>query len=1121
MKSVLLHKGVFLHVIVLMMTVVSCHDIETELLPDDDIHLQASIASSVLVAKGQGVVSSSFEDPLYMGFVRIDETASGYPDDFKGQPALTATMQGASDIKDIEFNENYQTFRSEKYGVRYASWYPWYEKASEETSGAYKYNPETGKVTFPIDGSTDILYGSLVTGTKAKGFNTIVYDHALVKYRVKAYALVPYDENKKPIESYLPDVLWGNIQTVSLQGMPSECHLCLPVEGKVDYLLEWPDGNIKDYNVTGEDGQPLLSSIPIIMDQAATVTEILAAPPVDGVLKINVKTSNTSATQQITIARDFKPGRSYDIRLRFSSHGLINADVEVSEWVEGDDVNVQTGGKVFFDLSSTSTANCYMISSANYNYCFDVTVKGNGAGGVLDGLDYTLAPGYIDVIWMDQCLDGKFELSSHYPSQGRALFSLKGNDDENVKVIPAEMEGNVLIGAYKDSSKKELLWTWHLWICDHPQIQSYKNGFTVQDRDLGAIDYTSTTNARVDGLYYQWGRPTPFPVNRTLAEDEDFTIKSSDGSLGVNAAVSYPDTFYKDAVIAEDGKTYRLWGWRSAADEYVKTIYDPCPAGYRVPSKRLWAELKADNYLIDKHNVRFSVIDGYDVYYPISGYYNGPTEGVKYYWDGSTARQDKVGAFMWSATYDEDEDNPYLMTYEYQKDGAHSMTTRPAKDDGPALPVRCVAERSTPHVEDLSAFQTANSYIVDEAGYYKFNAGVRGNGVGYLVSPGSSDYINLTAGLNTKIDVAFVDYLWWQGDMETKNAEPEPPVIIDFDGEPDEKGYVTFHIDQYKKGNLILAGYDEKGVILWTWHLWLTDTPAMKKSKDYEVMDRFLGATYAPPAVSAESVGMSDDQWNATIGFYYQWGRKDPFPTTTGKAGDDGTSPMAKWWKYDRLLEKEKWIEYDDFYRKAVNAGRSIPMSVKEPMTFHYTAAEFPSLGVTSTSFSTFFSEDKNIANRCFGDVTEVAPESLWGYSSATGFGKTTTKTMYDPCPPGYSVAYYLVWAGGSMFDSYTYYDGWSWNVSSTEVSKEKGLMLSPDRFGNLYDYTWYPYTGYIDAHSAEYKEVGTVGRFYSSTPASNGSRSFFYDQSYTGQAVVDFVGISTTFALPVRCQKD
>lgn len=1111
-----------MHVIVLMMTVVSCHDIETELLPDDDIHLQASIASSVLVAKGQGVVSSSFEDPLYMGFVRIDETASGYPDDFKGQPALTATMQGASDIKDIKFNENYQTFRSEKYGVRYASWYPWYEKASDETSGAYKYNPETGKVTFPIDGSTDILYGSLVTGTKAKGFNTIVYDHALVKYRVKAYALVPYDENKKPIESYLPDVLWGNIQTVSLQGMPSECHLCLPVEGKVDYLLEWPDGNIKDYDVTGEDGQPLLSSIPIIMDQAATVTEILAAPPVDGVLKINVKTSNTSATQQITIARDFKPGRSYDIRLRFSSHGLINADVEVSEWVEGDDVNVQTGGKVFFDLSSTTTANCYMISSANYNYCFDVTVKGNGADGVLDGSDPTLDPGWVDVVWMDKGLADNFRLSSHYPSQGRALLELNNNTSvNNTSEVTYDdiLEGNVLIGAYTEKGG-DLLWTWHLWICDRPQIQSYKNGFTVQDRDLGAVDYTNSSDiGKVDGLYYQWGRPTPFPVNRTLAKD--FTIKSSSEIPGVNAAVGHPDTFYDDAVVAEDGKTYRLWGWRSAADEYVKTIYDPCPAGYRVPSKRLWAELDAHNYSVSEHNVTFSVIAGYPVYYPISGYYNGPaaTEGLKYYWDGSSSFADKVGAFMWSATYDVVKDNPYLMTYEYRDSDNHGMTTRPAIDDGPALPVRCVALRSTPHVEDLSAFQTANSYIVDEAGYYKFNAGVRGNGVGYLVSPGSSDYINLTAGLNTKIDVAFVDYLWWQGDMETKNAEPEPPVIIDFDGEPDEKGYVTFHIDQYKKGNLILAGYDEKGVILWTWHLWLTDKPAMKKSKDYEVMDRFLGATYAPPAVSAKSVDMSDDQWNATIGFYYQWGRKDPFPTTTGKAGDDGTSPMATWWKYDRL--EEQWTPYNDFYDKDVNAGRSIPMSVKEPMTFHYTAAEFPSLGVTSTSFSTFFSEDKNIANRCFGDVTEVAPESLWGYSSATGFGKTTTKTMYDPCPPGYSVAYYLVWAGGSMFDSYTYYDGWSWNVSSTEVSKEKGLMLSPDRFGNLYDYTWYPYTGYIDAHSAEYKEVGTVGRFYSSTPASNGSRSFFYDQSYTGQAVVDFVGISTTFALPVRCQKD
>lgn len=816
-------------VVAVAMAVMACNGLEDDLHLDDEIRLKASVTSNVIYTRaGVGELNSAYTDPLYMGFVRIDETPSGFPADFKGQEALTATMQGAADIKEINFNEKYQTFANESLGVRYASWYPWYKQADEESTGPYKYDHETAKVTFPLeDGNTDILYGSVATGSKSKEFNTIEYGHALVKYRIKAYALVPYDENKEPIASYMPDVLWGAVDEVKVIDMPLTCVLELPKDGGNRYALTYPAAETIDYLREGDGGNPLLASIPISMDQAETIAEIIAAPPVDGVLKVEVATSKATAVQQITIARDFKPGHNYDIRLRFSSHGLINADVEVSEWGTGDDVKIQTGGEVFFDLSSTTTANCYMISSANYNYCFDVTVKGNGADGVLDGSDPTLDPGYVDVVWMDETLEGKLTMSSNYPSQGRALFSLQGNtEDPDEKSLPEGMEGNVLIGAYTDETKTELLWTWHLWICDRPQIQSYKNGFTVQDRDLGAVDYTPSSDiGKVDGLYYQWGRPTPFPVNRTLAED--FTIESSDEIPGVNTAVGHPDTFYNDAVVAEDGKTYRLWGWRSAADEYVKTIYDPCPAGYRVPSKRLWAELDAHDYTVSGHNVEFSVIDDYSVYYPISGYYNGPaaTEGLKYYWDGSSSVADKVGAFMWSATYDDVvKDNPYLMTYEYFADSSHGMTTRPANDDGPALPVRCVALRSTPHVEDLSAFQTANCYIVDEAGYYKFDVAKRGNGVGYLVSPGSTSSINVTEGMDVAISVDHVDYLWWQGDMATGNNAGTPPVVLDNNGIPKD-GHITFHIDEFRKGNLILAGYDVRGEILWTWHLWLTDTP--------------------------------------------------------------------------------------------------------------------------------------------------------------------------------------------------------------------------------------------------------------------------------------------------------
>ena len=325
-----------LGLVVVFMSMVSCHDVEDDLVIDNVIRLKATVAASRLSTKVSGSVSSATEEPLYMGFVRIDETVSGFPEDFRGQEALTATMQGAGNIKEINFNEKHQDFNNDRLGVRYTSWHPWYETSAEEETGAYKYDPGNARVTFPIDGDTDILYGSLVTGTRSQGFNTIEYNHALCKYRIKAYAMVPIDENKQPMQEYMPEIHWGSVTSVALIEMPDNCIMSLPVSGEeqLEYTGE------RDFVA---EGDPLLQSIPITMDDAVAIAEFLASPPADGILKINVKTSKTTATQIITIARDFKPGRHYDVILRFTAHGLINAEIEVGDWSQGEDVHHLAG----------------------------------------------------------------------------------------------------------------------------------------------------------------------------------------------------------------------------------------------------------------------------------------------------------------------------------------------------------------------------------------------------------------------------------------------------------------------------------------------------------------------------------------------------------------------------------------------------------------------------------------------------------------------------------------------------------------------------------------------------------------------------------------------------------
>ena len=159
---------------------------------------------------------------------------------------------------------------------------------------------------------------------------------------------------------------------------------------------------------------------------------------------------------------------------------------------------------------------------------------------------------------------------------------------------------------------------------------------------------------------------------------------------------------------------------------------------------------------------------------------------------------------------------------------------------------------------NLSKAETANCYIVSEAGDYKFRA-VKGNSA-ESVTPGS------------------VKVLW-----ETVNttAVPDRNSLIK-DNVSYSNGYILFStLSQFREGNAVIAAYsgpNYTGQILWSWHIWLTDCPAdeIYPNNAGVLMDRNLGAL----ATSG----------NLANGLFYQWGRKDPF---TGSAATNSRNEMA------------------------------------------------------------------------------------------------------------------------------------------------------------------------------------------------------------------------------------
>lgn len=1162
------------YIIILLLIALSVSCVKEEGLEpgNNDIVLKAKVERIQLSTKGDGALSPEYPEKMYLGFVRLDEKDGAYPvNGFKDGTAmgpLTATMEGEDIVKPIVFNEVYQTFYNDKDHVKYASWYPWYKSASDETKGNWKYDKANATVTYPdIDGTTDILYGTVTEGRRDKDFSTIEFNHALCKFRIRAYAMEAYDAGGNRLTNTIEN--WGAIQEITVTGLPKDCYIALPSSGtSSEYTISYSSGKVgvKNYvlsNILGlAEDVNILDKLTEGWNNKQILGQFMAPPPTDGVLHIDISTSKSSATQGITIARDFKAGHHYDVVLRFSDHGLVNCSIEVGEWVDESDKPIEeiATGEIFYDLGADETANCYMVSSSNYNYSFLANVKGNGDLGAYNGQNINLAPNYVDVVWMDESLKDCFELRSHNLSEGRVIFSVKNPDQVNNGEVTGhklKAKGNVLIGVYSDESKRQLLWTWHIWVTDKPDEQTYNNGFIVQDRNLGALASQNAGGEDSDGLYYQWGRPTPFPMRNTLSSSFDINVNPGGvEEATIETAIGNPAYFYGKGAFDETGERKRLWGWTSESDEYTKTIYDPCPPGYRVSSNKIWTEIDFSETRknlpgdIWAHEFTVTPKSGTTIYYPMAGLYhvNAGALTSDYYWSGKTGTTipEKAGAYLWSSTYNEATDCAYYKEMLQKKDGKGNLTLVVSATNDPALKgsamsVRCVKVNSKAHVTNLSEAQTANSYIISSPGYYKFNASVRGNGVGQLVGYDGSSSLDIREGspVSIKSELDHVDFLWWQGDLaDGNNLAPVKNISLVNGGKPDADGFVKFNVAELPKGNLILAAYDGRGEILWSWHLWFTDTPKLMKCHDYVVMDRFLGATYAPSkdhtSALTEVSSISDANLAASFGLYYQWGRKDPFPgPSISSLTDYATTTCNSWWKY----ENGSWSAAKAALDAVANGDNQTIASITASPTTFSSCDETYSSDISSYVLGSDFTQANNIERRAVTISNTTVSEALWGYYSASGFGVTTSKTMYDPCPPGYVVCYYLIWRtadGNQSVGNYYSSHDQSWygvNSSYLEGITGKGFLFDPSRFsGAGFDSIWYPFTGYLDpqVNSSQekptYKQVKLEGHFYASTPAGKGGRSFIYNKQGTGTAMAvingEWNGVATSFGFPVRCQK-
>ena len=241
--------------------------------------------------------------------------------------------------------------------------------------------------------------------------------------------------------------------------------------------------------------------------------------------------------------------------------------------IVSDLVDVKVFDDEVIELSTSASANCYIVSNVGA-YMFK-PLKGNSStsvGSVSSAV----------VLW-------ETFGTSTTPSIGDLIKSVEYiNGYIAFQTADSFKEGNAVIAA-KDASAN-ILWSWHIWFTDPPQGQKYyNNAGTMMDRNLGAMSATSGDLGSL-GLLYQWGRKDPFLGSSSISSCTFAkstiawtTVSTSLRTGTVDYSIAHPTTFIYASSSPYDwhysSRDNTLW----TTSETSKSIYDPCPSGWRVP----------------------------------------------------------------------------------------------------------------------------------------------------------------------------------------------------------------------------------------------------------------------------------------------------------------------------------------------------------------------------------------------------------------------------------------------------------------------------------------------------------------------------------------------------------
>ncbi|TWP30116.1 T9SS type A sorting domain-containing protein [Apibacter muscae] len=661
------------------------------------------------------------------------------------------------------------------------------------------------------------------------------------------------------------------------------------------------------------------------------------------------------------------------------------------------------------------------------------------------------------------------------------------NSQINVQINQAKGKGNAVIafhvGDTGDPKQDPVYWSWHVWVTDDPTKGiTYDNGTLVNsfmDRNLGALSNNFLGNDwnRAGGLMYQWGRKDPFPpgvyldgnapiihtlkygsvINTPIFHNRNYNEANSNIQESVQLPYSIitmtPEEiqdrnnhskyawFTNDLVGYEqkNGRTFDLWGSNTEgyatagiiSEQKQKSSFDPCPAGWRVPSagsdSHFYWGSPWGKYLGSNQNSKYDFKNdsnaekdfsglkiypglGYD-FTEVKGYNIGiiPASG-HYYVTNRLLYQDQGSeAQLWTATLGTQSRhggtaNMLHLVSDFLQDnftGRYTLDFNEitAGHNSSLFAVRCVKEA-------LPAFDWQTIYLPNTVKEYSEG----------LYNPNS--YLLVKSELEQKINIpvnkAFAaynqlltDHEWPTGKLSeniywTTNTQLIKSIALQGSN---ENGILQVTINPNQSGNAVISLHNgdqgnSNDPVLWSWHIWVsnsdptlntfTHTTENKFSKEklplfaYNTlngtvpltttfMDRNLGATESDISSTDRNI------YENTKGLLYQWGRKDPMPVFI---------PF-----YYGI-----WGIHDKIYLGSTNLGnQQFPKILDhiEQYEKQYTMTSWE-----NTLEEVLLKSVRNPLHHLYrGNSPSWLPEvypKLWGHANE--------KSPFDPCPDGWRV---------------------------------------------------------------------------------------------------------------------